>query len=67
VHPGACGLTGDELVDRHLDDVLEQQTAGPERIASKQRTRQIFLTYNLWKETIAACGNSTGQTSAGAA
>jgi hypothetical protein len=31
------------------------------RIASKQRTRQIFLTYNLWEETIAACGNSTGK------
>jgi hypothetical protein len=60
-------LTGMIRFDRHLHDVVEGQTAEPERIASKQRTRQIFLTCNLWKETIAACGNRTGQTSAGAA
>src|SRR5436305_11491205 len=57
----------DDLFDCHLHDGGEQQTAGPERIAIKQRTRQILLTYNLWEETIAACDDGTRQTSAGAA
>jgi hypothetical protein len=63
--PVACGLTAMIWFDRHLHDVVEEQTAEPERIALKQRTRQIFLTYNLWEETIGVCGNSTGQTPQG--
>jgi hypothetical protein len=51
--------------DRHLQDVIEEQAAAPERIASKQRARQIFFTCNLRGGTFSV--RATGKTSAGAA
>jgi hypothetical protein len=61
MHPGACGLNGTIWSIVICVMSSENKLLRRKRIASIQRPRQIFLTYNLWEETIDGCLNRTGK------